>query len=138
MMVGQLAAAAGDRLIGTVDKHGDIWLDTGEVVMTVITGLVIVFAMLVLLCVIIFIFGKIMDRGNKNKPEAPKAAKPAPKAAKPAPEAEKGVSPSVVAAISAAIACILGKGKFTIRKITRTSGRKAWGSTGAAENVRPF
>ena len=130
MNVWKMAAAAGSQLIGTADKNGDVWLETGEVVMTVITGITIVFSMLVLLCLIILIFGKIMDaasgKGKKEKTE------------KPTPVAEEGVSPSVVAAIAAAISCILGKGKFTIRKITRSSSRKAWGSTGAAENVRPF
>ncbi|MBQ3132843.1 MAG: OadG family protein [Clostridia bacterium] len=142
MNVWKMAAAAGSQLIGTADKNGDVWLETGEVVMTVITGITIVFSMLVLLCLIILIFGKIMDaasgKGKKEKTETPKTAPKTVKKEKPTPVAEEGVSPSVVAAIAAAISCILGKGKFTIRKITRSSSRKAWGSTGAAENVRPF
>ena len=142
MNVWKMAATAGSQLIGTADKNGDVWLETGEVVMTVITGITIVFSMLVLLCLIILIFGKIMDaasgKGKKEKTETPKTAPKTVKKEKSAPVAEEGISPSVVAAIAAAISCILGKGKFTIRKITRSSSRKAWGSTGAAENVRPF
>ena len=45
---------------------------------------------------------------------------------------------SGIAGSAGSISGILGKGKFTIRKITRSSSRKAWGSTGAAENMRPF
>lgn len=143
MNVWQLAnAAANTPLLGERDKAGDIWLSTGDVVMTVITGIAIVFSMLVLLCLIIVIFGKIMDAaGNKGDGEGKKRvikSAPKSKAKKNEPVVEEGVSPSVVAAIAAAITCILGKGKFTIRRITRSSSRKAWGSAGAAENVRPF
>ena len=136
----QTTTTAAEVLLGTVDKNGSIWLNTGEVVMTVLTGVCIVFGMLILLSLIIFVFGKLMDSSNNEKTEekpvvVPKAEPVKPQAPVPTTEV---TDPSVVAAIMAAISCVLGKGNFRIRKITRASTRGNWGASGASDNVKPF
>ena len=90
----------------------------------VLTSIVLVFAMLIALCLIIMAEGKIFDsmkpKADKPKPSkaeksAPKApAKPAPKPAAPAAKAEGGIPGEVIAAISAAVACVMGDRKSVV------------------------
>ena len=111
----------------------------------VLTSITLVFAMLVALCLIITLEGKIFDNINNKKngkPAAPKApaakAAPAP-AAKPAAPAAKADN----AAISAAVATVCG-GNAVIRGIKRVSKpaagsrRGAWGDAGVREHTTPF
>lgn len=119
----------------------------------VLTSIVLVFAMLVALCLIITAEGKIFDSMNKKpaKPQAPKPAKAAPKAARPAArpqapaaKADNGAIPGeVIAAISAAVACVLGEGAVIhgIRRVAKSgkgSRRGAWGDAGVREHTTPF
>ena len=111
----------------------------------VLTSITLVFAMLVALCLIITLEGKIFDNINNKKngkPAAPKApaakAAPAP-AAKPAPD----FPGEIIAAISAAVATVCG-GNAVIRGIKRVSKpaagsrRGAWGDAGVREHTTPF
>lgn len=120
----------------------------------VLTSITLVFAMLVALCLIITLEGKIFDNINNkknDKPAAPKApaasaAKAAP-AAKPAASAAKADNGSIpgeiIAAISAAVASVCG-GNAVIRGIKRVSKpaagsrRGAWGDAGVREHTTPF
>lgn len=122
----------------------------------VLTSIVLVFAMLVALCLIITVEGKIFDSMNHKpaKPQAPKPQaaapkappkplpKPAPKA--PAPKADNGAIPGeIIAAISAAVACVMGEGAVIrgIRRVAKTgkgSRRGAWGDAGVREHTTPF
>lgn len=124
----------------------------------VLTSITLVFAMLVALCLIITLEGKIFDNINNKKngkPAAPKApaakaapaAKPAAPAAKPAAPAAKADNGSIpgeiIAAISAAVATVCG-GNAVIRGIKRVSKpaagsrRGAWGDAGVREHTTPF
>ena len=124
----------------------------------VLTSITLVFAMLVALCLIITLEGKIFDNINNKKngkPAAPKApaakvapaAKPAAPAAKPAAPAAKADNGSIpgeiIAAISAAVASVCG-GNAVIRGIKRVSKpaagsrRGAWGDAGVREHTTPF
>lgn len=120
-----------------------------ETMGTVLTGLAVVFLALIILVVIIWCFGKIMDSVNSRKSAAASApvekTAPVPKA--PAPKvvevASDGLSDEVVAAITAAITAILneeGDGKsYVVRSIKRVrKNRRAWGKAGVEENTRPF
>ena len=118
----------------------------------VLTGFVVVFAMLILLIFIIKIYSAIVQKaqsagtkrkkGNKNKDEKP-AEKPA---AAPAPvvtasAATDGISDEVVAVISAAVATMYGSSeKARIKSIKKSSdgGRSAWAKAGVLDNTRPF
>ena len=124
----------------------------------VITSVALVFGMLVALCLIITLEGKIFDAMNakKNPPKAPKAAS-APKAAAPAPKpaASKAEAPvqaaapaggipgEIIAAIAAAVASLEGEGAVIrgIRRIAAPaakSRRGAWGDAGVREHTTPF
>ena len=119
----------------------------------VITSVSLVFGMLVALCLIITLEGKIFDAmtAKKNPPKAPKAAS-APKAAAPAPKAEApvqaaapagGIPGEIIAAIAAAVASLEGEGAVIrgIRRIAAPaakSRRGAWGDAGVREHTTPF
>ena len=122
----------------------------------VITGLVLVMGMLVVLCLIIMVEGKLFDRGEQlaHRTGAPRVAKatqeaaarakaaPAPAAA-PAAPAAPGVAPEVVAAIAAAVACTeSGAVVRSIRRAPAPAGsmprRGAWGQAGLNAATRPF
>ena len=116
-----------------------------------LTSITLVFAMLVALCLIITLEGKIFDNINNKKngkPAAPKApaakAAPAAKPAAPAAKADNGSIPGeIIAAISAAVATVCG-GNAVIRGIKRVSKpaagsrRGAWGDAGVREHTTPF
>lgn len=111
----------------------------------VLTSITLVFAMLVALCLIITLEGKIFDNINNKKngkPAAPEA--PAAKPAAPAAKADNGSIPGeIIAAISAAVASVCG-GNAVIRGIKRVSKpaagsrRGAWGDAGVREHTTPF
>ena len=115
----------------------------------VLTSITLVFAMLVALCLIITVEGKLFDALNnkKNPKPAPKkeskpAAAPAAKPAAPAPKTEGGIPGEIIAAISAAVATVVG-GNAVIRGIKRIpkhggSRRGAWGDAGVQEHTTPF
>ena len=94
-------------------------MNLGSDVVITITGIVLVFAILVLLMTIITLEGKIFDGMNAKKaaakaaPKAPaaKPAAPVQQAAAPAPVVEEGIPGDVVAAIMAAIHA-MGNGKY--------------------------
>ncbi len=114
----------------------------------VLTGFVVVFAVLVLLIFIIKIYGGIVTKaqqsGNKKKKvvEKQKAAPVSvtPVKVAPAPVAQDGVSEEVVAVISAAVATMYGSPeKARIKSIKKSSGgRSAWANAGLLDNTRPF
>ena len=115
----------------------------------VLTSITLVFALLVALCLIITVEGKLFDALNnkKNPKPAPKkeskpAAAPAAKPAAPAPKTEGGIPGEIIAAISAAVATVVG-GNAVIRGIKRIpknggSRRGAWGDAGVQEHTTPF
>ena len=117
-------------------------MDLSFDVVVMLTGIVLVFAILVLLMFIITIEGKIFDRMNdKKKGQSAKTAKPAaPQApaasnAAPAPAVEKGISAEIVAVIAAAISAMSG-GKYTLRAVRRASNN--WGRAGTDDVTAPF
>ena len=128
-------------------------MDLGFDVVVTITGIVLVFLILILLMAIITLEGKIFDNINNKKngkPAAPKApaakAAPAPaaKPAAPAAKADNGSIPGeVIAAISAAVATVMGSGAVIhgIRRVSKPaagSRRGSWGDAGVREHTTPF
>ena len=111
----------------------------------VLTSIVLVFAMLIALCLIITVEGKIFDKINEKPaaPKPPKAEKAAPKAP-PAAKADNGAIPGeIIAAISAAVASVMGEGAVIhgIRRVAKSgkgSRRGAWGDAGVREHTTPF
>ena len=117
----------------------------------VATGLILVFGVLVLLYLLITLEGIIfsaIDQKKKGTPaqksaSAPKkepAPAPAVKSAAKAPVVQKGIPGEVIAAISAALACMEGGAGYTLRSVKRVkaSGRSAWGQAGINAYTEPF
>lgn len=119
----------------------------------ILTGFVVVFAVLLLLIFIIKIYsaivGKAQGTGKKTKknkkvdePSKPSPAVSAvqtPVAAESA-EAQDGIPEEVIAVISAAVAAVYGNDKKVRIKSVKKSGsrRTAWANAGVLENTRPF
>ena len=122
-------------------------LSAGAAWSVVFTGIIVVFAILVVLVFLCSLLSIVIGgqgkkdkkEGTVQKSEPPKAA-PAPVPAAPAPVVEEGIPGEVVAAISAAVACMLGSDKpFAVRSVKRArESRPAWNAAGIAENTRPF
>ena len=119
-------------------------MDLGFDVVVTITGIVLVFLILVLLMAIITLEGKIFDSMNAKKKAAKEAAKaPAAQpaapvqqaAAAPAPQVEEGIPGDVIAAIMAAIHA-MGNGKYTLKAVRR--GKNGWGKAGVNDTTAPF
>ena len=107
-------------------------MNLGSDVVITITGIVLVFAILVLLMLIIMLEGKIFDNINNKKngkPAAPKAP------AAPAPVVEEGIPGDVVAAIMAAIHA-MGNGKYTLKAVRRAAN--GWSKAGVNDTTAPF
>lgn len=122
-----------------------------------LTGLVVVFAALIVLTFVIKGYGALISSvtsaRKKKKAEAQAAKKAAQdatvkpatpvvkKAAAPvaAPAVQEGIPGEVIAAIAAAVDYTYGAGTHTIRAVRRVpQNRSAWGSAGLAESTRPF
>ena len=119
-------------------------MDLGFDVVVTITGIVLVFLILILLMAIITLEGKIFDSMNAKKKAAKEAAKdPAVEpaapvqqaAAAPAPQVEEGIPGDVIAAIMAAIHA-MGNGKYTLKAVRRS--KNGWGNAGVNDTTAPF
>ncbi len=116
-----------------------------------LTGFTIVFAVLVFLILIIWLYGKIITSAQ-NKPLKKKKietkviddSKPVTKTVfkasdEAALKAENGLSDEIVAVISAAVYSMYGsKDKVRIKSIKRSKSRSAWSNAGILNNTRPF
>ncbi len=117
-----------------------------EIGTVVFTGITIVFFVLVLLFIVITIQGVLFKNLNKteNKEVADiqiEVAKPELlQSIQPLPVVEKGIPNEVVAAISAAIACMEEGASLTITSVKRAPiiRQNAWGSAAMAEYTQPF
>lgn len=119
-------------------------MDLGFDVVVTITGIVLVFLILILLMAIITLEGKIFDSMNAKKKAAKEAAKaPAAQpaapvqqaAAAPAPQVEEGIPGDVIAAIMAAIHA-MGNSKYTLKAVRRS--KNGWGNAGVNDTTAPF
>ncbi len=136
-----------------VNEMGDN-LKLGFIIL--LTGIVIVFAVLILLICIIFVYGDIVSsiqnsiekkKKEKEKEQAEKENEPVVQIAAEEPKEKAEVSEvdeeeiplDVVAAIAAAVDYIFGQGSVKIKSVKRSSKRRsAWKSAGVAENTRSF
>lgn len=133
---------------------GEDLLSSSQIWGVTLAGLGIVFACLVLLVFVIFLFGKIFENINKKQAAkqaaavAKSAPKSAPKPAAPAPQAAVAASADddeVIAVISAVIAAMSAEDGTTykVRSVKPAAsgslgGRTAWAMDGRRNNVMPF
>lgn len=119
----------------------------------VITGLVVVFAVLVLLIFIIKIYSMAVSKGlqaaekrKKAKLAAVEEAKPSEVQAEPEATAEPHTAVSasddeLIAVIAAAVDAVYGEGTVAVKSIKKAktpSSRPTWSMAGIYENTRPF
>ncbi|MGN0490827.1 OadG family transporter subunit [Ruminococcus sp.] len=119
----------------------------------ILTGFVVVFAVLLLLILIIKLYSTIVQKAQQSgkkkkekvkiKEEIPSVSAPAaaPVVSTPSVQsAQDGVTDEVVAVISAAVATMYGSsGKARIKSIKKSdAGRSAWANAGILDNTRPF
>lgn len=113
-----------------------------------LTGIVIVFAVLVALILIIKIYGGIVQAVTKpkaKKKEKIENAKPAPttvkavKVQEPAPVSDGEIPGEIVAVIAAAVSTLYGEKPVKIKSVTRSkSAASAWRNAGLLDNTKPF
>ncbi len=114
-----------------------------DIVVT-LTGVALVFLILILLMIVIMIEGKIFT-SRQEKPEptvkpVEPVKTPEPIVVKePEPIVEEGIPEAVVAAITAAIAC-MGDGKYKLRSVERAgkARKNAWSKAGVSDVTSPF
>jgi len=107
----------------------------------VVTGLLVVFTVLVLLVLFVTFLGSFFKKNNKpmNKIENVKKKQVIPQT-----KIEKGVSNEVIAVITAAIAAMSsessnGNTTYAIKSIKQVKPKRlAWSFAGLQENTRPF
>lgn len=115
----------------------------------VITGLVVVFTVLVLLICIIKIYSAAVSKGLKlaerrKNPKLLVAEKAQPGESESEPEYQaqsSGETEEIVAVIAAAVEAVYGDGAVEIKSIKKSntpSSRPAWSMAGIYENTRPF
>lgn len=113
----------------------------GDAGMTVLIGLVVVFAALAVLTFVFWLFGVVNRAGGQSEVSVPAdtVSTPTPPAA---PVVDGEVPDEVVAVIAAAIAAMSdGTTRYTVRRVTpaRQKGvRPVWAAAGIAENTCPF
>ena len=115
-----------------------------EALSVLVTGLVVVFAVLVLLVAIIKIYSTIVYKAqNKPKKDKSKDDDDTPKGTgaggnSASAGAQGGISSEVLACIAAAVEAMYGAGSVRIKNIKKVSKRSAWGNAGVVANTRPF
>ena len=126
-------------------------IDVGQMLNVTVSGLLIVFAVLILLTLIFRLFGVVVDamsgKGTKKEKNAPVAPAPVPVPVKAAPavvpaaSSDAGqISDEIIAIIAAAIAAYDPSSSYAIRSVKRVaaSSRPAWNAAGVFDNTRPF
>lgn len=116
-----------------------------------LTGFTIVFAVLIFLIFIIWLYGKIITSAQNKAIEKKNAKIKAEKSEKTEKTArvkqkpyipakpDDGLSEEVVAVISAAVYSMYGSTeKVKIKSIKKSGGRSAWANAGVINNTRPF
>lgn len=126
-------------------------LELGFIIL--LTGIVVVFAVLVLLIAIIKLYSTIVynvqNRGNKKdgkddsistvKTEPSEVKSNAVEKSEPVRETDGSIPGEIIAAIAAAVEVIFGQGNVKITSVKRSAKRRsAWKSAGMAENTRSF
>lgn len=118
-------------------------IDIMQALTVLVTGFVVVFAVLILLIAIIKIYGTIVYKAqNRPKKDKSKDDDDTPKGTgaggSSAAGTSGGISGDVLACIAAAVEAMYGTGAVRIRNIKKAPARCAWGNAGVIANTRPF
>ncbi|MEE0957195.1 MAG: OadG family protein [Ruminococcus sp.] len=147
-MVGSILANAAPAVAEL--SLNEKWISSAKVVLT---GFIVVFAMLFLLILVIKIYSTVVSKAQEKSimkaHKKEKIAQPNDSLKKPvlhpvskspeAPVVQDGIDNEVIAVIAAAVSTIYGpKTKVKIKSVRKSGGRSAWANAGILENTRPF
>lgn len=119
-------------------------ISLADTMLVTVTGIAIVFIVLILLVFVMYLFGKIATSGGKKGVKQQEKPNPAQQITAPPPAATSnladGEDDELIAVIAAAVQAIgEGSGKrYAVRSIRPALSRSAWASAGIYENTRPF
>jgi sodium pump decarboxylase gamma subunit len=123
-------------------------IDWGQAGSVILSGLVIVFLILIILIAAVELTSRLVKSAEKKtqtSAPAPVKTAPAPVKTASAPVVQAGIEEETVAVISAAVySCLenapgVSAPAYAIQSISRASGvRPVWGFAGMRENTRPF
>lgn len=104
-----------------------------------LVGMLVVFVGLFIIVCFINIMGMFGRRDKREKAKPAPAPVPAAESAipSPAPIADDGVTPEILAAITAAIAAVMsgGEGGFRVRRVKRISNAPKWSLAGREDQI---
>ncbi len=117
-----------------------------------ITGFVVVFAVLILLILLISVYGAIVSKAEKSIADKKAAKEQAKNSADTkiavadvtpvqavAPVATNGLTDEVIAVIAAAVDAMYGQGAVKVKSIKKVpQSRPVWSTAGIMDNTRPF
>lgn len=131
-------------LAKTVAENENVWELSLNVL---ITGIVVVFCVLLLLICLIKLYSTIVYKAQNRTPKSPKGGNDSniSKAsvngngtAAMALTQPQGLTDELIAVITAAAVACMGTSNVRVTGIRKRSGRSEWGSAGVNENVAPF
>jgi len=128
------------QLVTLASKKSEQVMDATFVSSVVITGLVVVFVVLILLVLFVSAFGLFFKKNSKPSNQADAEKK---KIILPQPKIEKGINNEIIAVIAATIAAMSSSsadGKsYTIKSIKQVKPKRSpWAFAGLQDNTRPF
>ena len=116
-------------------------ISLSDTMLVTVTGIAIVFTVLIVLVAVMSLFGKVVSSSSKKPEKVAKETPDKPVVKAPSlPVAQNEDEDEIIAVIAAAVVAFsqsAGK-QYAVRSIRRSSGRSAWASAGVYENTRPF
>ncbi len=129
-------------LAKTAESNGNVWELSLNVL---ITGIVVVFAVLLLLILLIKLYSTIVYKAQNRAPKAPKGdggnvAKSAVinNGSAMAVAQPQGLTNELIAVITAAAVATMGTSNIRVTGIRKRTSRSEWSDAALRENVQPF
>ncbi len=127
----------------TAAKDVNIW---GLSLNVLITGVVVVFAVLLLLILLIKLYSTIVYKAQNRAPKAPKGSNDSVSqstvqgngGAAMAVAQPQGLTDELIAVITAAAVSCMGTSNIRVTGIRKRTGRSEWSDAGVRESVQPF
>lgn len=130
-------------LAKTATENENVWDISLNVL---ITGVVVVFAVLLLLICLIKLYSTIVYKAQNRTPKAPKGGNDS--VAKTVADSNgtaamaiaqpQGLTDELIAVITAAAVSVMGNSNIRVTGIRKRNTRSEWGNAGVQENVAPF
>ena len=130
-------------LAKTATESENVW---GLSLNVLVTGIVVVFAVLLLLIMLIKLYSTIVYKAQNRTPKAPKGDNDSAmkstvinnNGAAMAVAQPQGLTDELIAVITAAAVATMGTSNIRVTGIRRRNGRSEWSDAGVRESVQPF